>query len=75
MMGGRGIRVEQLKFRTFIFQFLAKMFIKYFTVRLSIHAAIGKVIVETFGSESIEDGPFGGNIDEAKILCIMHFMH
>ena len=53
------------------------MFIKYFTVVLSIsiHAAIGKVIVETFGSESIEDGPFGGNIDEAKILCIMHFMH
>ena len=48
------------------------MFIKYFTVGLSIHAAIGKVIVETFGSESIEDGPFGGNIDGAKKNLVYH---
>ena len=53
------------------------MFIKYFTVVLSIsiHAAIGKVIVETFGSESIEDGPFGGNIDEAKTNLVRHAQH
>ena len=32
MMGGRGFRVEQLKFRTFVFQFLALVCIVFVTM-------------------------------------------